>query len=371
MLSRNIVGCWLLFLYVSARLGRPWPAPKFHRCKVDNDDLVWMLFVGRIIQAVSGSAGWIVAFATLTDNVASDHVGKVLGTAMSFVTAGLITGPVVSGALLRLFGHWATWTAPILLLSLGFFARLVMLENKDTRTAPSTKIPPHDEEGPQEIDRVEVAEAENEETALLPKPSHVESPPQSIVEFYRIILFNIRIIVGLLNIVVFATILSAFDTTVPLHLQSLFLWDPLRVGMIFLGLQVPGMLLGPVIGWLRDRVGIRYPTTIGWILVALLLWLLGIPGSGLGWADDATKGQIIFIFGVIGIGAVSPLIRGAGMLQLVSKQRFFHILPTRHSYQSLTQSRPTNFEPRIHPFSALMELIHGFSPLQKSQWIWE
>ena len=321
MLSGNIVACYLLLLYVLACIRSSRPIPNFQRHKADNNDLVWMLFVGRIIQSVSGSAGWIVAFATITDNVASDHAGKVLGTAMSFVTAGLIAGPVLSGALLRLFGYWAAWAAPLILLGLGFVARLIMVEKNDVQTASSAGTSTLDEEqGSEETDWVgEEEEVANEETALLPKLSLAESPPPTTAEFYRIILSDMRIVTGLLNIVVFAVILSAFDTTVPLHLQHLFSWNPLLIGMIFLGLQVPGMILGPVVGWLRDRVGLRYPSTTGWVLMALLLWLLGIPGSGLGWIDDGTKGQIVFIVGVVGIGTVSPLIRGAGMLQLVGK----------------------------------------------------
>jgi MFS family permease len=280
---------------------------------------VWVLFVGRIIQAASGSAGWIVAFATLTDNVRSEHIGKVLGTAMSFVTAGIVTGPIISGALLQLLGYWAAWSAPFMLLALDFVARLVMLEKDDTQTAPS---------GHASID---------EQEALLRPKAHrgtsdleqQRSAPSSL-GFYRIVLCNIRIITGLLNTVMFSMILSGFDATLPLHLQRIFNWGTLPIGIIFLGLQVPGMVLGPVVGWLRDRVGLRYPTTIGWILIAPLLWLLGIPGTGFDWADHGANGKVIFIAGIVGIGSVAPLVRGAGTFQLIGRGNF--LLPIWRFY---------------------------------------
>ncbi|KAJ5309977.1 Aldolase [Penicillium atrosanguineum] len=268
---------------------------------------VWVLFVGRIVQAASGSAGWIVAFATLTDNVKPDHIGKVLGTAMSFVIAGIITGPMVSGALLQLVGYWAAWSAPLLLLAVGFIARLLMLEKNDMQVATSEHA---------SIDEQEALLGANICNSKPDLEQQCPAPPS--LGFYRIVLCNIRIIAGLLNTVMFSMILSGFDATLPLHLQRVFHWGTLPIGIIFLGLQVPGMALGPVVGWLRDRVGLRNPTTIGWILIAPLLWMLGIPGTGVDWADNEANGQVIFIIGVVGIGSVAPLVRGAGTFQLIA-----------------------------------------------------
>jgi len=263
-----------------------------------------VLFVGRIIQAASGSAGWIVAFATLTDNVRSDHIGKVLGTAMSFATAGIITGPMISGALLQLLGYWAAWSAPGMLLAVDFVARLAMIEKQ-------TALSEHAAIGEQE-------------PLLHPNTLHSKSDPEQqcpdapSLSFYRIVLCNIRVIAGLLNTLMFAIILSGFDATLPLHLQRTFHWGTLPIGMIFLGLQVPGMVLGPIVGWLRDRMGLRYPTTIGWVLIAPILWLLGTPGTGLDYADHGENGKVIFIAGIFGIGSVATLVRGAGTFQLIA-----------------------------------------------------
>ncbi|KFX94357.1 hypothetical protein O988_06352 [Pseudogymnoascus sp. VKM F-3808] len=268
---------------------------------------VWVVFVGRIIQAASGSAGWIIGFATLTDNVRPDQIGRVLGTAMSFVTAGIVAGPMVSGALLQLLGYWAAWSVPLMLLALDFIARLVMLDKDDTQVAPLEHASINEREA------LLRPEAHQSKSDL--EQQHLE--PQSL-GFYRIVLCNIRIMVGLLNTVMFSMILSGFDATLPLHLQRIFHWGPLQVGFIFLGLQVPGMVLGPVVGWLRDKVGLRCPTTIGWILIAPLLWLLAVPKTGVNWADHGPNGKIIFIAGIIGIGSVAPLVRGAGTFQLIA-----------------------------------------------------
>lgn len=92
-------------------------------------------------------------------------------------------------------------------------------------------------------------------------------------------------------------------------------YNPLR--SIFLGLQIPSMCLAPFIGWLRDRIGLRWPTTIGWVLTAPLLWFSGVPGDSdfLGIGADR-RGQGVFVATIIAIGICSSLVRGAGTFQL-------------------------------------------------------
>ena len=77
------------------------------------------------------------------------------------------------------------------------------------------------------------------------------------------------------------------------------------------------MCLGPFTGWLRDRVGLRWPTTLGWVLIAPLLWFSGVPGDSdfLGIGADS-RGQGAFIATIIAIGTVTSLVRGAGTFQL-------------------------------------------------------
>ncbi|KNG89003.1 hypothetical protein ANOM_002422 [Aspergillus nomiae NRRL 13137] len=279
------------------------------------------LFIGRILQAVSGSATWIVGFATLTDNVGLDHMGKALGTAMTFVTAGQLSGPLVAGALLELVGYWPTWSAPLLVLCLDIIARLLMIEGRelplDRPDSPKLTAPREPEE--------------SERAPLLPPSSDTnESPDYNTVapeteqvgssgSFYRIILRDIRVVASVANTLIFATLIAAFDATLPLHLRDVFHWNTLSVGMIFLSLEVPSMCLGPLVGWLRDRAGARWPATIGWALIAPLLWLLGVPGEKkFSWASPETNGEAIFITSLVSIGIAFTLVRGAGTMQLVA-----------------------------------------------------
>ncbi|KAJ5618726.1 MFS general substrate transporter [Penicillium herquei] len=265
---------------------------------------VWALFLGRIIQSIASSASWIVAFSTLSDNIAPENMGKAMGLAMSFVSTGIMSGPTVSGALLELAGYWAAWAVPFSLLCIDLGARLIMLERprvgkqKDRSTAQ-----PQDE------------------APLLPsEPSAGDSEMANSRGFYRIILTDGRAIVGLLNTLLFSAMLSAFDSMLPLHLRDVFNWGSLPAGLVFLTIQLPGPFLSPLVGWLRDRVGIRYPTTIGWIVVSLLLWTLTIPGQrGFEWASPDRAGKPMFVVTMIGFGMTIPFVRGVALLQLMSE----------------------------------------------------
>jgi nucleoside permease NupC len=92
----------------------------------------------------------------------------------------------------------------------------------------------------------------------------------------------------------------------------------LAAGMMFLSLQLPFILLGSLAGWLRDRVGLRYPTAVGWALLAPVMWLIGVPGTDIFPSGSVLNGEGMFIFAVTAFGVVVPFVRGAGYLQLSS-----------------------------------------------------
>lgn len=260
------------------------------------------VYAGRVLQGISGTGAWIVGFAMLTDAAGGKNLGKMLGFAGSFITAGIVLGPAAGGVLLEVVGYWWAWSVPLALLAVCLVARLAMVEEKTPAKKVDTVTSQNEEAG--ETDPLMPASAEQDET----KDRDTTRPG-----FYKVILTDPTAWAAMFNVVAFSLILSGFDATLPLHLRDAFGWGPAPIGSIFLGLQVPGMCLGPLIGWLRDRIGIRWPTTIGWALAAPLLWFAGVPGKWEGVGDRA------FVACIIAIGIVTTLFRGAGTFQLTSK----------------------------------------------------
>ncbi|OBT64559.1 hypothetical protein VE03_06297 [Pseudogymnoascus sp. 23342-1-I1] len=287
----------------------------------------WALFLGRLLQAIAGSAAWIVCLAIVTDKAGEGNVGKVMGMSMSFVMMGTVGGPVVAGILLEYRGYWSAWSVPLTILLLDIIARLIMIEPQ--QPSPPT-VNPRLENGSSAITHNSVAAAiENTETSPL-LPHHVrtaetgcqasDAPSAAPASgFYVKMLRDARILASVANTIVHSAIIAGFETTFPVHLRQVFNWGPSSVGVIFFILQVPSIFLGPVSGWLRDRFGIRYPTMVGWTLIAPLIWLLGIPGNvNYAGADDKGHGKAIFISSMTGIGIFMPLILGAGFIHTIT-----------------------------------------------------
>lgn len=269
------------------------------------------IFAGRVLQGLSGTGAWIICFAMLTDAAGGKHLGKMLGFAGSFITGGIVIGPAAGGVLLQVVGYWPAWSVPLALLAIGLVARLCMIEEAPSppMMKKDTATPSHSgedvESAPLISDTTTTDSDENDDI----KHRGASSRPN----FYTVVLTQPKAWAAMFNVVAFALILSGFDATLPLHLRNTFGWKPAQIGSIFLGIQVPGMVLGPFIGWLRDSIGLRWPVTIGWLLTAPLLWFSGVPGRWEG------VGQGAFVGCIIAVGVVMTLVRGAGTFALTSK----------------------------------------------------
>ena len=284
---------------------------------------VWALFLGRIIQGLAGSGAWIVGFSTLADATGHENMGRVMGTAMSFVTTGVISGPMVAGGLLQLVGYWEAWSAPLAVLVLDMVARLIMLD------APN-KTPPKNSSNDSSVSSSppNAVTAPEETTALLPAPPNVDQSPIADSKeaprrgFYHILLRQPRALASVANTVSLSAMFAGFDTCMPLHVRQAFGWGSGPAGMIFLCLQVPPIFLGPLAGWFRDRNGARYPATTGWLISIPLFFLMGVPGDPkFPWASVEHGGKVIYISCLAAIGTTFCLVRGSGSLELICKLR--------------------------------------------------
>ncbi|KAJ5759556.1 hypothetical protein N7520_006712 [Penicillium odoratum] len=169
-------------------------------------------------------------------------------------------------------------------------------------------------------------DAQTTDLGSITKNARAKTPKHG---FYRIMLPDARVVVGILNTIINYSLLASFDAIITLHGQDALGWESLAVGMMFLSFQMPFIFLGPLAGWLRDRAGLRYPTTVGWALLAPIMWLIGVPGTDKTPCSSTGNGEGLFIFTVIAFGVGVPFVCGAGHLQLSSKipvSYAFHIL---------------------------------------------
>lgn len=254
-----------------------------------------MLFAGRALQGVSGSGAWIVGIATAADTVSDDDFGKVMGFIMSCVNAGIITGPTVSGLIFETAGYWLTWSVPVVILIIDIVARLLMIETPRNSSAKGT------------------------ETESLLSPQDSEHVPVER-NFWSVMLTDIRVITALLICVWGASLNTSLSATIPLYVQRTFEWGPARTGQLFLLLAVPGLIIGPLVGWLRDRVGTRLPATFTIALQSMALAFLGLVTISHYNGDGVDmQGQALYITCIAMLGLFKPGLDGNGPVELTGE----------------------------------------------------
>lgn len=261
--------------------------------------------------------------AVFIENSSEKTRGSMLGLNMSIVMTGTVAGPMISGLLLEVAGYWPVCCVPIGFLAFDILVWLLLIERPkgshiDEAQAPHANMPSEQEGN-------EVSEDVHSENSPLLAPivrteskdSETHQPPQR--NFYAVMMSDIRVIVSLANVVAGSLIASGLNTTLPVHLRAIFEWGPFDVGLIFLILRVPAIILGPLSGWLRDRIGLRLPTTIAWVIQTPLLILMGLPGSGISLLDGDSYGKATFVCCIAGLGAMFPFVQGTGILNVVCK----------------------------------------------------
>ncbi|KAJ6023710.1 hypothetical protein N7540_004507 [Penicillium herquei] len=329
-----------------------------------------VLLIGRAFQAIGGNAVWIVGLATVADTVGQEDTGKVLGGISSFFVSGLLFGPMAAGTLLDLIGYWMTWMVPIALLVVDMIMRLVMIENKNGTNVPMEQFPTENpsneyrdsEENARYDERTYIIENRDsaddefedqfrpyyddpeeetdfyrdEQSALhsspsLHPPNRYEVEPRSLhtsdttrslprsSNFYKMILSDPRAVAALTCNFTQGVILVSLDTTLPLHCSNEFGWTPAKVSLMFLLLQIPSFILATPAGALKDKVGTKLPTSVGFFCIAFFMWLLGTAGTdGLSFVGSGSRGQATYMVAVVGIGMARTMISGCGTIEITN-----------------------------------------------------
>ncbi|KAJ5423224.1 Major facilitator superfamily domain general substrate transporter [Penicillium cf. griseofulvum] len=267
---------------------------------------IQVLLLGRVMQAVAGSAVWIIGYATIADTADQENLGKIMGIVMSFVNLGVIGGPAVSGLLLEVAGYWITWMTPLLILAIDLVARLLMIEIPSKSSSLNKKS----------TETTETAGL-TETTGLLHSHDDPEDPPAA--GFWRIMLCHARVLTVLLIQILNVAVGTCFNATIPLHVQEAFGWGPSNTGFLFSCLVLPSLLVGPLAGWIRDRVGTRSPAAISFVLQAAVLVLLGIAGNErIPWASAQNHGGALYIASIVAMGTFRPFVTGLGPIELTA-----------------------------------------------------
>jgi MFS family permease len=270
---------------------------------------VFALFAGRLMQALGSACIWVIGFATIADHVPASDLGKVYGFVTIAISAGTTGGPLVAGVLFDLGGYWTAWSSVLVVIVLDVILRILMLEKRQQDVVQAK------------------AGTDTERDALIP-PSSISDhySQQHAVEektglrFYLCLCCNGRFLGGVVSYFCFAVLTSSFDTTLPLHVRDTFHWTSLPAGLLFAAFQGPAVFLAVPVGWLKDKVGTRHPTSTGFLLLVPVLWMIGVPGDErFPWANQGGLGPIVYSLAILSAGIVICLLNGVGMMEATRK----------------------------------------------------
>ncbi|KAK8006871.1 hypothetical protein PG989_000861 [Apiospora arundinis] len=236
---------------------------------------ITIMCIGRLLQGLASAAVWSVGLALLVDTVGKSEVPVAMGYVNIGFSCGTVAGPIVGGVTYSIGGFNTTMGLAVGLLGLDVALRLLLIEKKDLLATTEALITQAD--GTDSTDS-----GPDATTPLLreQRTSATEAREEAAVggvvttEFaFETLVKSRRLLVNLTCALVQAVTMSAFEATLPIHLQETSGFDTLITALIFIPLMVPAFF-SPIIGVLCERLGNRPIAATGYIICGVMLVLL-------------------------------------------------------------------------------------------------
>jgi MFS family permease len=248
---------------------------------------LWLLVLGRILQGFSAAIVWTVGQALLVDTVGQKQIGQTLGWLSLSMSLGVLIAPVLGGVVYEKAGYYAVYYVALGLIILDIVLRLALVEKKIARQwgveerveeesvedrvggAAITTLD-HPSDGSNNLD--EKGEEVFESQTPTPEQAVAATQPHSKLPPVLTLLASRRLLAALWGMVVQGSLMTAFDSVVPLYVQETFGWTSTGAGLVFLAVIIPGFI-APVVGWASDRYGPRW-LCFGGFMFAIPFWIL-------------------------------------------------------------------------------------------------
>ena len=249
--------------------------------------LAWLIF-SRFLQAIGAAMMMAIGPAIIKDTFPKEQLGRSLGLIGIAVSLGLMTGPAIGGYLIE----FASWRAIFLLtVPFGFtfylLGRLLIPPKTDPDTPQRFDWPGGliwililtlatislTHAGAQFWSPILTGTTGGAALLLLPLFLWLEkraASPLLPLTFFTHRFFWVGISCALISFLVLfvALILTPFFLDHVLNLSGS------RLGLVMMAVPVSVMVVGPLSGWLYDRIGGRHLTTLGMLISAGGLILL-------------------------------------------------------------------------------------------------
>lgn len=256
---------------------------------------IGLLVAGRILQGLSGSVVWTVGIALLVDTVGQKEIGKVLGYVSMCMSLGVLLAPLLGGVIYDRAGYYPVYYVCFGLTAIDIVLRLALVEKKmarqwtdeawmqgqlveEAKTGEKDTLDSgagHRPSSSQNDDIEAVLREEKNATSSskpTSNPNYRDGKPHSRMPPIVSLLASRRLLAALYGCVVQASAMCAFDSIIPLFVESTFNWSSIGAGLTFLALIVPSFI-SPFVGWISDNYGPRWLVVAGFLFV-VPFWVL-------------------------------------------------------------------------------------------------
>ena len=296
---------------------------------------IGVLAAGRVLQGMSAAVVWVVGLALVVDTVGPDEVGQAMGYMGVSMSLALLVAPLLGGVVFAQAGYYAVFAMAFGLMALDIFLRVVLIERKVAAkwTRPEAMEESAKKAVPEEDNRNSVASIEMDAMAVegagtqttsqqldgkheeRPSLEHTtskrsaaeeaipESGPTASKRWTQklppviFLLSSRRLLSALWACVMQATLLTAFDSILPLFVKDTFHWSSIGAGLIFLPIVIVSFL-GPIVGWLTDKYGPRLFAIAGYTMACPCLILLRL-------VNRNTMGQKVLLCALLALVGLS------------------------------------------------------------------
>ncbi|KAK7990348.1 hypothetical protein PG990_014628 [Apiospora arundinis] len=243
---------------------------------------ITIMCIGRLLQGLASAAVWSVGLALLVDTVGKSEVPVAMGYVNIGFSCGTVAGPIVGGVTYSIGGFNTTMGLAVGLLGLDVALRLLLIEKKDLLAPTEALVTQAD-------DTDSTDSGPDATTPLLreQRTSATEAREEAAVggevttEFaFETLVKSRRLLVNLTCALVQAVTMSAFEATLPIHLQETSGFDTLITALVFIPLMVPAFFRRLSVSitdygsLLCERLGNRPIAATGYIICGVMLVLL-------------------------------------------------------------------------------------------------
>jgi EmrB/QacA subfamily drug resistance transporter len=272
---------------------------------------IMQLILARVVQAIGASMTVALGTAIITAVFPPQERGKAIGISGATVSAGLLSGPVIGGFLVDLFDWQAIFYVTIPVALIGMVMAIVCLKeqkvaegkfNFDWRGAVTLSLGLaclllfFNLGGKQSFSEIEVVAFGIMSLVLIVAFVIIERKTTNPVLDLK--LFRNRLFAaGNISLLIMFVALSANTLLMPFYLIEGLEYTASQSGLLFASVSITALVIGPLSGWLSDKIGYRLLCTVGIALMSGgLFWI-----SRLG--EDATLTDIVPRLAIMGIGS--------------------------------------------------------------------